>query len=165
MNYVKKGFSLIECMVYLSLLTVLVPMVFVWLSSFSSSALKQNQLHTVIDLYLARDFIVQDIQKGSADIRQWKLTRTNYLIWNMGNDDIGWELRDNKLYRYSGQYDQKKDQWNVKSKSVIAQGITRFSTEIKQVTTGIIQKIIIGMDSATEHFQIAAVPFNGRKLI
>ncbi len=161
---VKNGFSLIEFALYLGLLTVVVGISFVWLATLSGPVIKkQTILDSLIDLHLARDLMVADIERGTINPQRWKQTRDR-LSWSIGDEDIAWELRNEKLYRTSGNYLVNTGQWSGKKQALMAQGITNFFAKIERTTDNAVKAVEVTIVGKNKDCTIFGFPFCGRKI-
>lgn len=160
------GFSLIEFALYLGLLSVVVSISFVWLATLSGPVMqRQMALDGLVDLHLARDIMVDDIQKGTIDPHAWHTQTKDQISWNAGDTDVCWECRNEKLFRITGQYLVKTGQWINKKQAVVAQGITNFSVEIDHALDGTVRNVKILLTGKSKECVACAAPCCGRKVL
>jgi type II secretory pathway pseudopilin PulG len=127
MIMVKKGFSLIESLIYcciMAILGVLVAQFFVKQSRFYMYMRMSQQ--RIMMLYAAQDLLVQDLQRADSSAEQWDTRYEHLLICGMGIDSYGWILKNTKLYRITGQYNFNTHSWHNKSTTLVADHITHF---------------------------------------
>lgn len=158
-----RGFSLIEFCMYLLLVMIIVTISFKWLSTISGTAKKQGALDALIDLHLARDLMVVDIRQGTINPKQWK-NEGSRLLWNVADSTVCWECRDEKLFRITGKYQSKTDQWNNKKQAVVAQGITNFSAQLSAGVDDTIHKVVVTISTKQSECVVAAFPLVARKV-
>lgn len=122
----KPGFSLVECIVYLTLLSLLSVALFRFATDNQLRLHRQAQsADTVMALYAAADQIAADLAWAPADQRRWKKQGNNTYFWSTAQGDVGWLVKKNKLVRIVGSYDSHADQWRAKKSSIVAGGIAQ----------------------------------------
>lgn len=164
MKFTVRGFSLIEFSVYLGLLSAIITISFVWLATLIGPVMKQQMnIDALVDLHIARDLIATDIRNGSNKATDWKNGTLN-LLWKTGNSHVCWECRSGKLFRITGNHQQNKDRWIDKKQSVLAQGISQFSTHFDESLDGVLRVVTIKLSGQKSELTIVASPFVGRKI-
>jgi len=122
------GFSLIECMIYCMVLAILFMTWFhgmvVAHTAFVKKATKTIQLSNV---YAAHDMLIRDIRHAPSKSTQWKLCTNTQLIWHQQENDIGWMIHNNTLFRIEGTYDAERQKWCKKKQSVALFDVARIS--------------------------------------
>ena len=136
-NYVKTlkyGFFLVELLVYIAVASIF------FLLLFQFTVLTYNQYSIFTNLsskkasaYMAIDLISNDLRKASSYVLSWKLIDNSNLIWNQdGKTDIGWLLKENKLYRFQGTYLQASKMWKDKTESLVCTNVSKFNVIINK---------------------------------
>ena len=123
----RNGFSLLEFLIYFTLLSFLATTIFSWLAR-SHHILKNRskQAAGLLQLYAAHDVLVRDLHAAPALREHWKKIDTKELVWCAGEYDVGWRLEGKKLLRLQGHYDAGQQQWKKKRKSVVADQMATF---------------------------------------
>ncbi|MDR3550540.1 MAG: hypothetical protein P4L31_03945 [Candidatus Babeliales bacterium] len=125
---IKKGFSLIECMVYSFLFILLTTMLFGWLSAVQSRAMRTNKDDS-LGVECAFDMFSRDVRMAPSAPELWKKITKHELIWHTDKHDVCWRLAKNgksqawELFRIEGNYSMYNDTWIKKSKSLIVKDI------------------------------------------
>lgn len=131
--YTTAGFSLIECMIYFFISTLLLTVVINWVvttQSRVSSASKQcNQWMGHVT---ALDFICRDLRAAPSNQAEWKKINTTELIWHLDDNDIGWSMENAQLFRSEGTYVASSGQWNTRTKSLVDDAIGSVSFDVKR---------------------------------
>lgn len=143
----RAGFSLVECMIYVC--------VMMFLSFFATEFFAKNYLqltsyikknNKLMSLYAAHDVLSTDLALADDNEIYW-IEKTNELICKTIQADIGWHIRDNTLYRISGEYDFKRQQWSKKNKALIAARVSVFSYWLERKNNRIVSvQSNIGME-------------------
>src|SRR3989338_6525412 len=98
MNAMRRGFSLIECMIYLSLLSVLVIMTWnFFYRSYETIALVMRDTTQIMQLSSALDLISRDLSQACADQKSWYKPRTGEIIFKKRDEHIGWRVHKGSL--------------------------------------------------------------------
>lgn len=127
----KNGISLIECLIYLFLSTLVITLSMTVFSNFYSKINNSFvNLKETIDLALVLNNLIKDITNSSCDFNNWPKTNKNYIIFfnNKLNKNIGWFIKDQKIFRYSGNY--KNNKWHKFTSNVIANKISCFKAKL-----------------------------------
>src|ERR1041384_3580253 len=111
----KGGFSLIVFLFYLTLNSIIIvcicsTVVKCVLPSLQLCSLYQKQL----GLHIALDAFVKEIR--TCKIVEWKSIASDSIVWNNGENDIGWRYHKNRLERICGIY--KNSSWQKQRISV-----------------------------------------------
>lgn len=149
----QKGISIIECLVYCALLTLLATVSFNWIFKTHTIIKEQNSKNNqTIGLGAVSDFIIRELRAAPSLKTSWKKIESHEIIWTQGDFDIGWTYEKGQLIRYQGKYSQDLDQWSEKSKSIISSAIKKldisFKTHKKQQLEWVTQ-VKIAFDSQT----------------
>ncbi len=114
----KKGFSLLSFLLYLMLFTMITFFsCHIILSLIIPSLRSIRKCQSIIALHIASDLFVRDVRAG---IHDWKLITSQELVWQTGDQAVGWCFSNNRLERSTGMYDQG---WKSKTTSIVAAGI------------------------------------------
>lgn len=117
----KKGFSLIELMIYLVIVCGIVLMLFQLIVNATirlTTVRKQAHLCTMFYSTCAR--IMRDVQAAPAQDHYWKKITDHECIWHTTDEyDLGWYLEGNILYRLKGIYDATKQTWKKKTRQCV----------------------------------------------
>lgn len=127
--------TLFECLIYLALFSFVATssMLIVtrlWQSFITRASIERSHL----SLYSAFDALSKEIRSASPLRKNWKQISPTALIWPLkGKEkkDRGWALKNNKLMRIEGVYQQSTDQWTKKQSSSVAH-----ITELRFLTIG-----------------------------
>ncbi len=113
----KKGFSLIEVMMYMTLLSFVSLMVMQHvMKSMAHLTRVRTRGNTINTLNQVASLIVRDIQAASALRDSWKKILPDSCIFHNDGYDCGWLLSKGNLYRIKGLYDAQTDCWKKKKK-------------------------------------------------
>jgi len=149
----KDGFSLILFLFYLMLNSIIICSIcsiivtFV-LPSLQSSYIYQKQLA----LHIALDVFVKEIR--ASKIVEWKLVTPDIIIFNDGENDIGFRCYKNRFERLAGIY--KNNHWQKRRISVIGQGISKVT-----FLYDYINEKIIGIESILTSLHFPEKTING----
>ncbi len=120
----RKGFTLIEFMVYLTLFAVIVLAMASWISQLWPFYMKlTKQRVALINLHTAHDLFIRDIRTAPIDLKKWDILSDEKIIWNNKDNYISWEKRKDALIRIEGNYNSVKKQWGKKSQSLLVKPI------------------------------------------
>ena len=79
----KKGATILEVLIYFSLFTMLVVVLFPWMFQAQARFMQcSKNLQTTIDQHCAYDVLLHDIRQAPSDKQQWKLITDTSLIWH-----------------------------------------------------------------------------------
>jgi len=121
-----KGFSLIECTIYCFLFAVLVTMVFTWATRMQMLVVQKNNAgSSLMSAHAAQDLFARDVSMAYAQSTSWKKRAEQELIWHTRDVDVGWIFDQGKLFRIEGVYATSTQSWVKKSKSLIADHLTK----------------------------------------
>lgn len=119
-----KGFSLIECLVYVLIVGLLANMLFMWVVRIQQTVYQQAKDQTVtVGIYSAQDLMARDLSMAPSAMSDWKVMSGTQLIWHGPTIDTGWALEDGKLYRYEGHYSLENHSWSARAKSLVSDQI------------------------------------------
>lgn len=111
----KHGFSLVLFLVYLFFFSFISCCMCHMLTTCILPSLKSTRIYyAYLLLHNSSDLFVRDIRTKS--ITSWKVIQPDYLIWNNGQQDIGWHYHDNKIERIEGVYENK---WKKRRTSIV----------------------------------------------
>lgn len=129
----KRGFTLIECMVYVALVGVLsacaIHCVLQHYGAISQSIARSMRCSAC---YLARDLLVRDIRMAQNSAAHWHMPSSHYVVWRTHATDIGWEHKDDRLIRYEGHYNPAERKWHAIKKSTALMPIKNASFALEQ---------------------------------
>ena len=98
----RSGFSLFECLIYLSLISGITLLIGTVASSFFIAHSKLLRAADVtMQLYLVELYMARDIQQAPAELSRWRHD-TEEISWQ-GKQRHGWKLRDKKIIRTAGE--------------------------------------------------------------
>ncbi len=122
------GFSLIEAMIYCTVLAILV---MTWfhgmITSHVAFARESERITQLSNLYAAQDILRHDIRQASAHVDAWKKQSDSEIIWHVHKADVGWVLQDGVLLRIEGNYDSKQKKWHDKKQSIALFDVSQVS--------------------------------------
>ena len=123
MNHNKNGFLLINFLIYFTLTLFVSSLVGVWsLRIYQSITAASKKMHEHTQWHLAFDVLSRDVMAMSATQNLLKMDDT-CLIWQQGDEAIGWSIEKGMLLRFQGVYDAINHSWKKKTQSLIAQNI------------------------------------------
>ena len=132
---IKHGFSLIECMIYCFLFSLLVMMIFSLAINTQIKTTKQSNIAaSLIGVHAAQDLFARDIRQAYELSSSWKKINKEELVWHSNGIDIGWEFVQGKLFRIEGAYNMQAQKWTQKIKSLIADKLKQVTFE-RQIKT------------------------------
>lgn len=121
----KQGFTLIECLVAISLLTLLVLLATQFaLRSYAPLHILRTQSNRCMMLHTAFDMVLHDI-KRAPEMKKWTTISKNEYAWKCGNDTIRWYLDGDTLMRSAH-----------KKANLVATEVSDFT--IKEINTGFV---------------------------
>lgn len=118
----KKGFFLLSFLLYLVFFSIAAACICHMISFVViPSIIDTYKYSEIIALHVATDRFIRDIRIAQQNkIYIQKKVTSQKIIFNNGEKDIKWCIKDNKLERCEGVYDKK---WIKKNKSIIAKNI------------------------------------------
>ncbi|MCX5922020.1 MAG: hypothetical protein NTX86_01700 [Candidatus Dependentiae bacterium] len=120
----KQGFSLVECVIYCGLFSMMMMVLFNWMIPMHMRLkASSSRIAKLIELYAACDVLTRDIRMASANTDQWKKVTEQELIWHSRGVDIGWSFEKNSLFRSEGTYNASSQSWVKKTKNLIADNV------------------------------------------
>lgn len=130
MIHAKSGFTLIECLIYCALLGMLSIVV----AQFFIGNYKQVKAYTknseqLIMINAAYDLLRSDVQLASILIRDWQVIEKGF-ICRSHNQCIGWQCKEDRLYRVTGIFDFNLHQWQDPTSALMAIGIQEFNVDL-----------------------------------
>jgi len=121
------GFSLIECMVYCSILMILSVMTFTFIARITTTISQSNsRMQQALWLEAAHELLRADIQQASCNVNEWCVQEKNQFVCKGAQEWYGWRLKGENLYRMKGIYDCNAQQWLEKSESLVARHVQLF---------------------------------------
>lgn len=118
------GFLLLESLIYLALSSFFFLVLFQFIvATYGNYKKIQHYNSNISSLYSAADLIIKDLQSASSDINTWQKITDSSIVWKSKSHDIGWFLKNKKLYRVEGQYNLSRDNFSNKIKSLAANNI------------------------------------------
>ncbi|MBD3273591.1 hypothetical protein GF385_04560 [Candidatus Dependentiae bacterium] len=146
----KKGFSLIELIVYLSIFSSFVLLSFTSLATFFKDFFKEFESNKkFIRNSIILDLLKRDLICSSPKITYWdknnfvfrkKYPNKNYL-------DISWQMRKDGVYRLIGKYDYLQNKWFKKNVAKLSFTNCSFSFFLKKdLTKNFVKNIKILFD-------------------
>lgn len=136
----KKGFSLIELLISLALLTLLMLISFQFFVIVSNRICKISERASFCaELCSAFDTIARYVHSASFDASTWKQTKRGY-IWLDAHKkrDLGCFFEKKSLYIVTGIYSEAR--WKKRRKNLIAKGLTRFIFS-PQIQAGVVRSV------------------------
>jgi len=128
------GMTLIECMIYLVILSWLILLVVQGGYQYMYVLKRLNQ-RTVMtaDFCITTDILARDLSHATAE-NPLVRTENDHLIFMVAPDHmIGWELIDGAFVRYDGIYDIAQKQWSSATRSRVLDGLTRFTVRLESI--------------------------------
>lgn len=127
----KKGFLLIEALIYLILSSLFFLLLFQFVvRTYSNHKNLRHKNSHESELSNLANILTRDIQSASKDIISWKKISNEELIFKVNNIDIGYICNGQKIYRIEGQYNKASGNWTNKIQSLSCRHIKKFSTSI-----------------------------------
>lgn len=159
-----KGFSLIECCIYIFILGIITSLAFKYtLSSVMQCAKGRQLLQQYCTEQSIMRLIAKDIQMALPEKNNWEPSNALTLVGTCSNFHFAWQLKGESLYRSMGTYDFFHKRWIKRSESLIAQAIQSFNyTLVEQM--GVIQSIEIMVEIANRKIIRSIALYNGSSL-
>lgn len=121
------GFTLIECMLYLTLSSVLIGYVSSYFfHAYRQAQVSERQCRALINEWMINQRFTNDVRQALAAQQSWDFPSSS-CIMRIPEGDVGWMLHEEKLIRCHGSYDYEKHQW-IQSKKVT------FTSSVKNIT-------------------------------
>lgn len=130
MMHVRKGFTLIECIVYVTIcafFSLLVFKFYALVSIHCAKIKKAIEVRSLLDM--VQDRMRRDILQASADVK-YSASMAHELVLQLRDQNIGWRLEKERLYRIVGIYDFEHKAWKTSAKTIVAMPINSFATEL-----------------------------------
>jgi hypothetical protein len=122
----RKGFMLMEFLIYLALFTVIMLALMGMVAQLWIPAMSYTKKQSCrIDLVTAHDCFMRDVKNAKAEKTSWKIISSNTLIFTAGDHDIGWTVKEGDLIRIEGTFNVKKATWQKATKSLIVKDIDK----------------------------------------
>jgi type II secretory pathway component PulJ len=126
-NY--QGFSLFECLLYLSMSMLVITQLFEYVVS------TQQQIKTFtrkanasLSWLIAHDILLRDLITAPSQRPCWLQSNPAELFWVCSDGTAyKWYIKDAKMIRVSGIYDAVGNQWKKSTKSTVAENMIQFS--------------------------------------
>ncbi|HRN77844.1 MAG TPA: prepilin-type N-terminal cleavage/methylation domain-containing protein [Candidatus Dependentiae bacterium] len=120
----QKGFSLIECMVYSVLFSIMATTWFHALITMQQRLMQQSTACNILtEMYAAHDACIRDLRMAPRTRKAWVMLNNTYLVWCNGTMCVGWQIEPGKLIRYQGTYNPQDDTWHTYKKSIVSEHI------------------------------------------
>lgn len=124
----KKGFSLIELMVSIGILTIISWVAFSFFLRFSMLFAQQGSVfNQVSDVGIAQDILLCDTAQAQSD-KNTIFIKSQSIIFCQGDSWIGWHLKNDTLYRTKGIYSHGV--WHDATQSVVLKGVNNFLSQV-----------------------------------
>lgn len=133
------GFSLVEVMIYITLLGLMAGLVMT--GTVSMLALLQKQYRKLAiqeSVWAAHDVLSRDVYAAPYGMKQWKCITSNACVWADHGHDLGVMVEKNTLYRVVGLFDFDKQTWIKKRRTVLCNNVEHFSLVPHKAGTKII---------------------------
>lgn len=115
----RPGFTLISCVIYLALSTIIVVPLLSLLAHLYSNSIKtmriMNQREEGAIFY---ELFTRDIRQAPALPDFWVEQEDTKIRWRVNDQIYGWIAHDGTIFRTVSRYDQKKNRW-VTDRSLI----------------------------------------------
>jgi len=158
----RRGFSLIECMVYCVALGILMVCCFNGvLVVYMNLAAAGNRAMCSTGLYGAHDQLVHDIRLAPAERAAWKKIEKQELVWRGKKEDMGWSVKDDRLLRLTGQYHAENNKWHKKVTSVVLTSVKSVAFAV-QADADWVQAIRVILQKKSDSVASMVVLRNGR---
>jgi len=121
------GFTLIECMLYIFLFSLICTL---WFSNtvriYSAMRSTYHKNHTMLNLYTACDALIRDIRMKPPIAAGTLYYLPQGVAWHYTSygHSVGWFLQDCCLIRFDGVYNERSDTWSHCTKSVVCNGMS-----------------------------------------
>ena len=126
MRTVHRGATLIEFIVYLLVAAIAVGICCSVLEhSYATCTKKSAQFARLADVYGSLEMVARDLNGAPSAYGQWKRADEDCMVWQQGQNDLGWLYERGKLCRVVGTYDEQRAAWKKKTKSCLARGLDR----------------------------------------
>lgn len=127
-----KGFSLIECLVYCVIASILSIMVFTFFNqTITKIHIFSVQEQEIVGQWSAQQLLRKDIQMANSQLSDWDILEKAF-VCKIGTRCVGWQLKNGSLYRFKGDYDFLSHQWQKKSTALVIRNLHDFALAIQQ---------------------------------
>ncbi len=125
----KSGFSLIECMIYI---TCLIFFSLGLATLFNNICTYNKKLTTTLDTYAQLFTLQEKIAQliTNKPLIAWKKTSDHEIMWSTTVKDFGLESKKNKLLFYEGHFMETSQKWQSRKKTIITDNIDLFFSDI-----------------------------------
>jgi|GEM_PF-2662359 len=150
----KSGGTLIELLIFISLLIIILKLTTVWVISVYKPAVEKSRtMNHIAALQAGITFLQRDLLSAPSSIKKWKKRDATELIWSKTitkvdtqayidkNIDIGWSYKEGKLIRTEGYFDLKTERWKKAHRSLISCQLTTCAFRPVQVNKKMINSI------------------------
>jgi DNA-binding Xre family transcriptional regulator len=131
----KKGFFIVEFLVYLVLFTSIMFLLMQLVVS-KSSALKllQDNGNKKIELLATLDSIARILEHAPGELLAYKVNEPDQLIWHCKKDskDKGFAVQKNVLYFMQGAYNEEYGNWKHKRQTRLMNDLEEISFSLKR---------------------------------
>jgi len=121
-----RAFTLIELVLYMTIFSNLVLLLFSWHTMINSFFITQGHYERIIiERDIALDVIRRDCMCASRSLALWNEKECVFMKEMINGDScaIGYIVRENTLYRCNGVYDFTAKRWTKKTMQVLARRI------------------------------------------
>lgn len=121
----KKGFLLIESLVYISCVTLLVLLFMACVATLYTKVKNQVQItKAYLNGMIALHTCVLSLKKASCNGAAWKeRSKATLIFTGAKGDDYGWEFKGIKLRYVQGKYDSLSKRWYKHSNNLVLDAI------------------------------------------
>ena len=152
-KYTNQGYTIVEALTYITIVIIVAystshTMIFV----SQSLQREQQKVKHLYQQLMALDLITFDIWHAPSSVEQWYQLASSEIIWHMPTYDIGWCIKNNKLIRRKGTFDNTLRTWITRKSSVVCNNINHLKFE-HTVTHDHVQSIhvmLISKDSIND---------------
>lgn len=158
----KHGFSLIECLIYGAITSLVSILLFSFFNNtITSLRLIADREYNFLAAWTAHQLLCKDIQMADCKSASW-YSEPDITICRISNECIGWQLRKGSLYRLKGNYDFNAKQWLNKSSALVMQNVKHFKLELNK-QENMITSVCYELDTAYDK-QVKTVILENRRL-
>jgi hypothetical protein len=140
----RPGFFLIEILVYMLGATLLIMLVMHYAVN-TTHLLKTTteRVTRMMSLCSALDLVCRDLAAAPCAGKEWKVLQPTMLIWQQGDQDIGWLFNGVELVRCEGNYRQNQGHWKSVVKSVAAHNLRSVTFSVAHRSLSVVRSIHI----------------------
>jgi hypothetical protein len=163
----KDGFMLLELLIAIALTLLLwsvatIAMLSVYRGLLTIGRYQQDQAM----LTAAVERFLDDIRSAPSDAVVWKRCEPNRLIWQQGDDDVGWMIDTGKLKRVVGRYSVAQNQWRTgRTGTVVANALKKcLLTAVYTQDRTTVRSVQIDLETSSGARIVSAAMLNGKQL-